>query len=163
MGTVYPLQSELRPGQGTPQRARSYLVPSNRQVHCPAASRVTFSGREMAILRSLHKDGADPSLGCSKSPTFASPTDLQSVAMLICCGTFAVELLNKGGARSTGCLCCLGKQREVSEEYYAPFVKEGQRQLEIYARTAWEDSVMDASDTQGRTPSVTKPASAQVN
>jgi hypothetical protein len=52
---------------------------------------------------------------------------------------------------------------KVTEKHYAPFVKERQQQLEMYARMAWEDSAVGAADIQSRTPSVSKPASAQVN
>ena len=50
----------------------------------------------MAILRPPANDGTGPSLGCSKSPTSARPTKLQSVAIHMFRDTFAVELLNKG-------------------------------------------------------------------
>lgn len=77
--------------------------------------------------------------------------------------TFAVELLNKGVPIDRVSLLLGHSSVKVTEKHYAPFVKERQQQLEMYARMAWEDSAVDAADIQSRTPSVSKPASAQVN
>jgi integrase len=77
--------------------------------------------------------------------------------------TFAVELLNKGVPIDRVSLLLGHSSVKVTEKHYAPFVKERQQQLEMYARMAWEDSVVDASDMQSRTPSGSKPAAAQVN
>jgi integrase/recombinase XerD len=77
--------------------------------------------------------------------------------------TFAVELLNKGVPIDRVSLLLGDSSVKVTEKHYAPFVKERQQQLEMYARMAWEDSAVDAADIQSRTPSVSKPASAQVN
>jgi len=51
----------------------------------------------------------------------------------------------------------------VTERHYAPFVKERQQQLEIYARLAWDDSAVEAANLQGVPPTGSKPAPAQVN
>jgi integrase/recombinase XerD len=77
--------------------------------------------------------------------------------------TFAVELLNKGVPIDRVSLLLGHSSVKVTEKHYAPFVKERQQQLEMYARMAWEDSAVDAGDIQSRTPSVSKPASTQVN
>src|ERR1700674_482697 len=77
--------------------------------------------------------------------------------------TFAVELLNKGVPIDRVSLVLGHSSVKVTEKHYAPFVKERQQQLEMYARMAWEDSVVDAADIESRTPLVSKPASAQVN
>ena len=77
--------------------------------------------------------------------------------------TFAVELLNKGVPIDRVSLLLGHSSVKVTEKHYAPFVKERQQQLEMYARMAWEDSVIDAADIQSGTPSLSKPASAQVN
>jgi integrase len=76
--------------------------------------------------------------------------------------TFAVELLNKGVPIDRVSLLLGHSSVKVTEKHYAPFVKERQQQLEMYARMAWEDSVVDAADIS-RTPLASKPASAQVN
>jgi integrase len=76
--------------------------------------------------------------------------------------TFAVELLNKGVPIDRVSLLLGHSSVKVTEKHYAPFVKERQQQLEMYARMAWEDSVVDAADIRSRTP-ISKPASAQVN
>jgi integrase/recombinase XerD len=77
--------------------------------------------------------------------------------------TFAVELLNKGVPIDRVSLLLGHSSVKVTEKHYAPFVKERQQQLEMYARMAWEDSAVDAADIESRTPLVPKPASAQVN
>jgi integrase len=77
--------------------------------------------------------------------------------------TFAVELLNKGVPIDRVSLLLGHSSVKVTEKHYAPFVKERQQQLEMYARMAWEDSAVDGADIQSRPPSVSKPASAQVN
>jgi len=54
--------------------------------------------------------------------------------------TFAVELLNKGVPIDRVSLLLGIGSVKVTEKHYAPFVKERQQQLEVYARMAWEDS-----------------------
>jgi len=77
--------------------------------------------------------------------------------------TFAVELLNKGVPIDRVSLLLGHSSVKVTEKHYAPFVKERQQQLEVYARMAWEDSRMDAGDIQSGTQLASKPASSQVN
>jgi hypothetical protein len=77
--------------------------------------------------------------------------------------TFAVELLNKGVPIDRVSLWLGHGSVKVTEKHSAPLVKERQQQLEICAPMAWEDSVMYASELQAGRPSVSKPASAQVN
>jgi len=51
----------------------------------------------------------------------------------------------------------------VTEKHYAPFVeRDGSSTLEMYARMAWEDSVVDAADISRNALGV-EASSAQVN
>ena len=77
--------------------------------------------------------------------------------------TFAVELLNRGVPIDRVSLLLGHSSVKVTESHYAPFVKERQQQLEIYARLAWDDSGVEAANLQGVPPTGSKPAPAQVN
>jgi integrase len=77
--------------------------------------------------------------------------------------TFAVELLNRGVPIDRVSLLLGHSSVKVTEKHYAPFVKERQQQLEIYARLAWEDSVVEGADVQGTTASGSKFVPAQVH
>jgi integrase/recombinase XerD len=63
--------------------------------------------------------------------------------------TFAVELLNKGVPIDRVSLPLGHSSVKVTEKHYAPFVKERQQQLEMYARMAWEDTGADATAIPG--------------
>jgi integrase/recombinase XerD len=60
--------------------------------------------------------------------------------------TFAVELLNRGVPIDRVSLLLGHSSVRVTERHYAPFVKERQQQLEIYARLAWDDSGVEAAN-----------------
>ena len=77
--------------------------------------------------------------------------------------TFAVELLNRGVPIDRVSLLLGHSSVKVTERHYAPFVKERQQQLEIYARLAWDDAVVEAGNLQSIPPTGSKPAPAQVN
>lgn len=77
--------------------------------------------------------------------------------------TFAVERLNKGVPIDRLSLLLGHSSVKVTEKHYAPFVKERQQQLEMYARMAWEDSGVDATAIQGGSSSRSKPVSTQIN
>jgi integrase/recombinase XerD len=77
--------------------------------------------------------------------------------------TFAVELLNKGVPIDRVSLLLGHSSVKVTEKHYAPFVKERQQQLEMYARMAWEDAGVDATAIPGGSSSGSKPGSAQIN
>ena len=77
--------------------------------------------------------------------------------------TFAVELLNKGVPIDRVSLLLGHSSVKVTEKHYAPFVKERQQQLEMYARMAWEGSVVEGADLKGTTPSGSKPVPVQVH
>jgi integrase len=77
--------------------------------------------------------------------------------------TFAVELLNRGVPIDRVSLLLGHSSVKVTERHYAPFVKERQQQLEIYARLAWDDSAVEAANLQGVPPTGSKPAPVQVN
>ena len=77
--------------------------------------------------------------------------------------TFAVELLNRGVPVDRVSLLLGHSSVKVTERHYAPFVKERQQQLEIYARLAWDDSAVEAANLQGVPPTGSKSAPVQVN
>ena len=77
--------------------------------------------------------------------------------------TFAVELLNRGVPIDRVSLLLGHSSVKVTERHYAPFVKERQQQLEIYARLAWDDAAVEAANLQSVPPPGSKPAPAQVN
>jgi integrase len=77
--------------------------------------------------------------------------------------TFAVELLNRGVPIDRVSLLLGHSSVKVTEKHYAPFVKERQQQLEIYARLAWDDPGVGTANSQGVPPIGSKPAPAQVN
>jgi integrase len=77
--------------------------------------------------------------------------------------TFAVELLNRGVPIDRVSLLLGHSSVKVTERHYAPFVKERQQQLEIYARLAWDDSAVEGANLQGVPPTGSKPAPVPVN
>jgi len=77
--------------------------------------------------------------------------------------TFAVELLNRGVPIDRVSLLLGHSSVKVTERHYAPFVKERQQQLEVYARLAWDDSALEIVKMQTVTPAAPKPASTQIN
>jgi integrase/recombinase XerD len=77
--------------------------------------------------------------------------------------TFAVELLNNGVPIDRVSLLLGHSSVKVTEKHYAPFVKERQQQLEMYARMAWKNSVVEAADLRSLGPSQSKSVAAQVN
>ena len=77
--------------------------------------------------------------------------------------TFAVELLNRGVPIDRVSLLLGHSSVKVTERHYAPFVKERQQQLEIYARLAWDDSAVEAANLPSAPSTGSKPAPAQVN
>jgi integrase len=77
--------------------------------------------------------------------------------------TFAVELLNRGVPIDRVSLLLGHSSVKVTERHYAPFVKERQQQLEVYARLAWDDSGVETANLQGVPSTGSKPAPAQVN
>ena len=76
--------------------------------------------------------------------------------------TFAVELLNRGVPIDRVSLLLGHSSVKVTERHYAPFVKERQQQLEIYARLAWDESVVNAANPPSAS-SGASPAPAQIN
>ena len=77
--------------------------------------------------------------------------------------TFAVELLNRGVPIDRVSLLLGHSSVKVTERHYAPFVKERQQQLEVYARLAWDDSPVDPANLQSVPSTGSKPAPTQVN
>jgi integrase/recombinase XerD len=77
--------------------------------------------------------------------------------------TFAVELLNKGVPIDRVSLLLGHSSVKVTEKHYAPFVKERQQQLEMYARMAWEDAGVDAAAIAGGSRSGSKPVSTPIH
>jgi integrase len=77
--------------------------------------------------------------------------------------TFAVELLNRGVPIDRVSLLLGHSSVKVTERHYAPFVKERQQQLEVYARLAWDDSPVDTANLRSVPSTGSKPAPTQVN
>lgn len=77
--------------------------------------------------------------------------------------TFAVELLNRGVPIDRVSLLLGHSSVKVTERHYAPFVKERQQQLEVYARLAWDNSAAEIVKMQTVTPTAPKPAPTQIN